>query len=295
MRRKRWRLADLISGSTPVALRPACASQAQSAPDRRPGPRVAPFGSVAKVMFLCIVYIPPSPIYVNLGPVAGATARFHPGFPVHDRSDPVSFRELVGSSTGSASIGWYNAGHDSRRSNLRTSKTTDPGTIEVAWNVCKHLWFAAVSDQRQESFVIWVWRVTAARHGSGARVAPVEYSSNAKGKLGRLLRNCAGWEAAARRKWLERSAGGQAKKWGSCLGTRAPIGASPFVSVVFTPTRGVIHPSFPLRGRWERTLERGEQAPSPSLATLLDSSSETRQRWVILHDVRQPATKPLNS
>ena len=80
----------------------------------------------------------------------------------------------------------------------------------------------------------------------------------------------------------------QRKKWGPCLGTRAPSGAFPFVSVVFTPTRGVIHPSFPLRGRWERTLERGEQAPSPSLATFLDSSSETRQRLGIMHEVRQP-------
>src|SRR5258708_39475577 len=69
-----------------------------------------------------------------------------------------------------------------------------------------------------------------------------------------------------------------AKKWGPCLGTRAPSDAFPFVSVVFTPTRGVIHPSFPLRGRWERTLKSVEQAPSPSLVTLLDSSWETRQR-----------------
>src|SRR6266403_2578978 len=74
------------------------------------------------------------------------------------------------------------------------------------------------------------------------------------------------------------------KKWSPCLGTRAPSGAFPFVSVVFTPTRGVIHPSFPLRGRWERTLISGEQAPSPSLTTRLDSSSETRQRFRILHE-----------
>src|SRR5579859_366026 len=79
-----------------------------------------------------------------------------------------------------------------------------------------------------------------------------------------------------------------AKKWGPCLGTRAPSGAFPFVSVVFTPTRGVIYPSFPLRGRWERTLKSGEQAPSPSLASLLDSSSETRQQQGIMHESRQP-------
>ena len=77
------------------------------------------------------------------------------------------------------------------------------------------------------------------------------------------------------------------KKWGPCLGTRAPSDAFPFVSVVFTPTRGVIHPSFPLRGRWERTLKSGEQAPSPSLITLLDSSSETCQHQGVLHELRQ--------
>src|ERR1700737_2989126 len=79
----------------------------------------------------------------------------------------------------------------------------------------------------------------------------------------------------------------RAKKWGSCLGTRAPSSAFPFVSVVFTLTRGVIHPSFPLRGRWERTLKSVEQAPSPSLITLLNSSSETRQRKEAGHAVRQ--------
>ena len=34
------------------------------------------------------------------------------------------------------------------------------------------------------------------------------------------------------------------------------------------PKRGVIHPSFPLRGRWERPALVLEQAPSPSLADL---------------------------
>jgi hypothetical protein len=39
------------------------------------------------------------------------------------------------------------------------------------------------------------------------------------------------------------------------------------VSGRFQPARGVIiHPSFPLRGRWERLASVGEQAPSPSLA-----------------------------
>jgi hypothetical protein len=35
------------------------------------------------------------------------------------------------------------------------------------------------------------------------------------------------------------------------------------VGVVFTPTLGVIHPSFPLRGRRDRIAKSGEQAPSP--------------------------------
>ena len=82
------------------------------------------------------------------------------------------------------------------------------------------------------------------------------------------------------------------KKVGLPLGTGGPEKARSIVSVVFTPTRGVIHPSFPLRGRWERTLKCGEQAPSPSLVTFLDSSSETRQRLVILHELRQPGIVP---
>jgi len=59
------------------------------------------------------------------------------------------------------------------------------------------------------------------------------------------------------------------------------------VSVVFTPTRGVIHPSFPLRGRWERIAKSGEQAPSPSLASLLNSSCETHSCPPLLHGLRQ--------
>jgi hypothetical protein len=58
------------------------------------------------------------------------------------------------------------------------------------------------------------------------------------------------------------------------------------VSVVFTPTRGVIHPSFPLRGRWERIAKSGEQAPSPSLASLLNSSCETHSCTSLMHGLR---------
>src|ERR1700693_4449468 len=66
------------------------------------------------------------------------------------------------------------------------------------------------------------------------------------------------------------------KKVGLPLGTGSPEKARSIVSVVFTPTRGVIHPSFPLRGRWERTAKNGEQAPSPSLTAFYISSCKTR-------------------
>ena len=58
-------------------------------------------------------------------------------------------------------------------------------------------------------------------------------------------------------------------------------------SVVFTPARGVIHPSFPLRGRWERIVKSDEQAPSPSLAALLNSSYESHSRASLMHGPRQ--------
>jgi len=66
------------------------------------------------------------------------------------------------------------------------------------------------------------------------------------------------------------------KKVGLPLGTGGPEKARSIVSVVFTPTRGVIHPSFPLRGRWERTAKNDEQVPSPSLAAFYISSCKTR-------------------
>jgi hypothetical protein len=66
------------------------------------------------------------------------------------------------------------------------------------------------------------------------------------------------------------------KKVGLPLGTGSPEKARSIVSVVFTPTRGVIHPSFPLRGRWERFAKNDEQAPSPSLAAFYISSCKTR-------------------
>jgi hypothetical protein len=74
------------------------------------------------------------------------------------------------------------------------------------------------------------------------------------------------------------------KKVGLPLGTGSPEKARSIVSVVFTPTRGVIHPSFPLRGRWERSAKNDEQAPSPSLTALYISSCKTRLLTLLLQE-----------
>jgi len=44
------------------------------------------------------------------------------------------------------------------------------------------------------------------------------------------------------------------KKEGPPLGIGGPRRRVSIAGVVFTPARGVIHPSFPLRGRWERSV-----------------------------------------
>jgi hypothetical protein len=56
-------------------------------------------------------------------------------------------------------------------------------------------------------------------------------------------------------------------KKGPPLGTGDPRRRVP-LPVSFSHQRGVIHPSFPLRGRWERDVKSVKQAPSPSLAAL---------------------------
>jgi hypothetical protein len=63
------------------------------------------------------------------------------------------------------------------------------------------------------------------------------------------------------------------------LGNESPGRRVSIAGVVFTPARGVIHPSFPLRGRWERSAKSDKQAPSPSLVSLYISSFETRLRY----------------
>jgi hypothetical protein len=77
------------------------------------------------------------------------------------------------------------------------------------------------------------------------------------------------------------------QKVGLPLGTGSPEKARSVVSVVFTPTRGVIHPSFPLRGRWERVAKNDEQAPSPSLTASYFPSCGTRLRRVLMQEQRQ--------
>ena len=70
----------------------------------------------------------------------------------------------------------------------------------------------------------------------------------------------------------------KAQKKGPPLGIGGPRRRVSIAGVVFTPARGVIHPSFPLRGRWERTEKSDKQAPSPSLVSLYSPSYETRPR-----------------
>src|SRR5207249_7462999 len=68
---------------------------------------------------------------------------------------------------------------------------------------------------------------------------------------------------------------GLSKKWGPRLGSGA--------GVVFTPAPGVIHPCFPLRGRWERPAKSDKQAPFPSLVALYSFVNDTRQRRQTTH------------
>src|SRR5690349_19598837 len=51
----------------------------------------------------------------------------------------------------------------------------------------------------------------------------------------------------------------------------------------FHTSAWVMHPSFPLRGRWVRSAKSYKQAPSPSLVFLDSSSDETRLRTEVMH------------
>ncbi len=83
-----------------------------------------------------------------------------------------------------------------------------------------------------------------------------------------------------------------AKEKGAPLGIGGPRRRVSIAGVVFTPARGVIHPSFPLRGRWERSAKSNKQAPSPSLVSLHSSSSETRPPHHLMHGFRQCWIRP---
>ncbi len=80
---------------------------------------------------------------------------------------------------------------------------------------------------------------------------------------------------------------GPSKKEGPPLGIGGPRRRVSIAGVVFTPARGVIHPSFPLRGRWERSVKSDKQAPSASLAALHISSFETRPLIALMQGWRQ--------
>src|SRR6266478_6028497 len=77
------------------------------------------------------------------------------------------------------------------------------------------------------------------------------------------------------------------KKKGPPLGIGGPRRRVSIAGVVFTPARGVIHPSFPLRGRWERSAKSDKQAPSPSLVSFHISSFETPPRNPRMHGFLQ--------
>jgi hypothetical protein len=77
--------------------------------------------------------------------------------------------------------------------------------------------------------------------------------------------------------------GNERKKMGPPLGIGGPVRRVSIAGVVFTPARGVIHPSFPLRGRWERSAKSDKQAPSPSLIPFYISSFETRLPYLLMH------------
>src|SRR6266481_6840712 len=88
------------------------------------------------------------------------------------------------------------------------------------------------------------------------------------------------------------SASGLEKK-GPPLGIGGPRRRVSIAGVVFTPARGVIHPSFPLRGRWERSVKSDKQAPSPSLVSSHISSFETRLRHLLMHGFRHCRVRSL--
>src|SRR4029077_2762507 len=77
----------------------------------------------------------------------------------------------------------YYAAHDTCGSNLRIAETAGGRRAARAGNVCQYLRLAALPDQRQETFVVRVRRLTPAGNASGACAAAPEYRGNEEGQL----------------------------------------------------------------------------------------------------------------
>jgi hypothetical protein len=116
----------------------------------------------------------------------------------------------------------------------------------------------------------------------GCRISEVILDSSA-----RRLRGLAGGNEFSQETRMIRSRKSGAPAW-----DREPLKTRSVAGVVFTPARGVIHPSFPLRGRWERNVKSDKQAPSPSLVSLHIASYGTRPRLPLMHGPRQSASRP---
>src|SRR5947209_20193860 len=134
-----------------------------------------------------------------------------------------------------------------------------------------------------------MWRVASARDGGRARAGASANRGESQGQLD-------GQFSWIRFESIGRKSGSHLrrrdKKVGPPLGNREPRKARSVAGVVFTPARGVIHPSFPLRGRWERSAKSDKQAPSPSLVSLHISSFETRPQKPVKHGCRQCKDRP---
>ena len=116
----------------------------------------------------------------------------------------------------------------------------------------------------EEPVVVRIRRFAFARNAGGARARA---SANRRESQGQLIGQ-----------FSRVKIGSAGQKSGALAWDREPRKARSVAGVVFTPARGVIHPSFPLRGRWERSAKSDKQAPSPSLVALYISSCGTRPR-----------------
>src|SRR5260370_28757229 len=214
MRRSRWRLAALISGSTAAALRaPVSHAQAALARCRR--------SPAAGISFLLNHHIPPTPIRASAFIGRHRTIRKNSGrAAMGARAFANASRRRWRGPDGSLC---YYAAHDTCRSNLRIAEAAGGGTTARVGNFCQYLRFEALPDRRQESFVVRVRRFTLAGYRSGTRAAAPEYCSNEEGQLARAISTDIRIEEA-RQKWLAylftKRVG---KKVGPLLGNKSPL------------------------------------------------------------------------